>query len=138
MNDLEKLQYFDALFTSGGKLIPSTAIKWVQRNNVQYRNVTVDDYFEILLKMAGLSKRELSAKQWSDFKEEMWKGVRWGPELLRIGQVVRLYNKRYTGNLYVITQINPLGFNVHNRRLPQYRFNDLDYSSIDKIINFNL
>lgn len=138
MNDLEKLQYFDAIFTSGNKLIPGAAIAWIQQNNVQYRNVTVDDYFEILLDMTGLSRKDLTTKQWTDFKDELWKGVKWGSELLRIGQVVRLYNKRYAGNLYVITQLDPLGFNVYNRRLPQYRFNDLDYSSIDKIINFNL
>ena len=138
MNDLEKLQYFDAIFTSGNKLIPGTALHWAERSNIQYSNVTVDDYFEILLAMAGLSKQDLTTKQWTDFKDELWKGVKWGSELLRVGQVVRLYNKRYTGNLYVITQLDPLGFNVYNRRLPQYRFNDLDYSSIDKIINFNL
>lgn len=141
MNDnieMEKLKYFDDLFSSGGQIIQGEAIKWAKQNNVVFQDITVDDYFELLLAIAGLSKNDLTAKQWRDFKKEMWLGVKWGPELLRVGQVVRLYNKRFTGNLYVITQLDPLGFNVYNRRLPQYRFQDLDYSSIDKIVNFNL
>jgi hypothetical protein len=137
MNDTQKLKYFDDLFSSGGQIIKGEAVKWARQNNVNFRNITVDDYFELLLAIIGLSKNDLTQKQWEDFKEELWKGIEWGPELLKVGQVVRLINKRFTCNLYVITQLDPLGFNVYNRRLAQYRFNDLDYSSIDKIIDFN-
>ena len=137
MNDLQKLKYFDNLFSSGGQIIKGEAIKWIKKNNIGFRKIKVDDYFELLLIIAGTSRRQLTGQQWKDFKNEMWKGVKWNPKLLKIGQVVRLYNERFTGNLYVITQLDPLGFNVYNRRLPQYQFNDLDYSSIDKIINFN-
>lgn len=132
----EKLKYFDDLFSSGGQIIRGAAVDWARQHNVSIR--TVDDYFKLLLIIAGISRNDLTGKQWRDFKQEMWKGVQWGPELLRVGQILRLYNRRFTGNQYVITRLDPLGFNVYNRRLPQYRFNDLDYSSIDKILVFNL
>ena len=138
MNDIQKLKYFDNLFSSGGQIIKGEAIKWAKRNNVRFNDITVDDYFELLLQIAGSSKEELTARQWKEFKEELWKGVKWSPELLKVGQVLCLYNKNFTGNRYVITRLGRLGFDVYNRRLPQYRFNDLDYSSIDKILIFNL
>jgi len=142
MNDDEKLKYFDTLFSSGN-LVPGIALKWAKDNNIQFQNVGVNDYFDLLLLMAGKSRGKLPGqritnKQFTDFKKELWDSVEWNPYILRVGQVLRLYNKRFTGNEYVIDALNPLGFDVHNRRMPQYKFKDLDYDSIDKIQRFNL
>jgi hypothetical protein len=132
MNNTQKLQYFDNLFTSGN-LIPGAAIAWARRNNFIVRNV--NDYFKLLLKMSGT---KTTPKKFREFKNKMWKEVEFSKDNLRLGQVLKLVNKRFTGNQYVITALNPLGFDVYNQRLPRYKFQDLDYDSIDKILNFNL
>ena len=138
MNNRQKLAYYDKLFTSGNNLVPRAALDWARANNVRYNNITADDYFELLLVMSGTSKNNLTPRQFRDFKDVLWQDVEYSKELLKVGQVLRLKNKRFTGNQYVITRLTGKGFDVHNRRQPQYRFEDLDYSSIDKILVFNL
>jgi len=126
---MNNLEYFDLIFSSDGQIIPGVAVKWATKKGITVN--TFDDYFKVLLKMSNL---KLSKSQFEKFKNQMWKGVKWSPYLLKVGQVVRLYNKRFTGNRYVITALHPLGFDVYNQRLPQYRFSDLDYDSIDRIL----
>jgi len=50
---------------------------------------------------------------------------------IKPGMKVRLMNKRFTGNVYTITNTSRLGFDAQNGK---YVFLNLDYGSIDKIL----
>lgn len=50
---------------------------------------------------------------------------------IKVGMKLRLINKRYTGNIYTVIGTSKLGFDVENNK---YVFLNLDYDSIDKII----
>lgn len=50
---------------------------------------------------------------------------------IKVGMKLRLVNKRFTGNVYTVTNTNKLGFDAKNGK---YVFLNLDYDSIDKII----
>lgn len=127
-----KLKYFDALFTSG-PLPKGVAVKYARRNGIQVEDV--NDYFNLLLDMFGITPADINM---TDFKREIWDLVRFNKKVLRVGQIVRLVNKRFTGNRYRILALYDRGFDVENTRLPKYKFYDLDYNSIEKILNFQL
>lgn len=127
---MSRLKYFDRLFTTG-PLVRNVAVDYAKDNNI--RVTTIDDYFRLILEMVGADADNVDM---DEFAQEMWNLVVFNKNVLRVGQIVRLVNKRYTGNLYRILALHNRGFDVENIRLPKYKFYDLDYDSIDKIIRF--
>jgi len=109
--------------------VPGTVSKWAEKNG--FSIASFDDYIDVLLKMVG--NPYISRDR---FKQELWKRVNFTKKKVADGQVVRLVNKRFTGNLYVITRRTNRGFDAYNQALPQYHFTDLDYDSIAEIVSF--
>jgi hypothetical protein len=127
---MSRLKYFDQLFTTG-PLVRNVAVKYAKNNNIQVD--TLDDYFRLVLEIVDVDPDNIDM---DEFAQEMWSLVVFNQNVLRVGQIVRLVNKRFTGNLYRILALHNRGFDVENIRLPKYKFYDLDYNSIDKIIRF--
>jgi hypothetical protein len=126
---MSRLKYFDRLFTSG-PLIRNVAVEYAKDNNI--RVDTFDDYFRLVLEMVDIDPNDVNM---DEFAQEMWKMVVFNKNVLRVGQIVRLVNKRFTGNRYRILALHNKGFDVENVQKPKYKFYDLDYDSIDKILN---
>jgi hypothetical protein len=125
---MSRLKYFDRLFTSG-PLIRNVAVEYAKDNNI--RVDTFDDYFRLVLEMVDIDPNDVNM---DEFAQEMWKMVVFNKNVLRVGQIVRLVNKRFTGNRYRILALHNKGFDVENVQKPKYKFYDLDYDSIDKIL----
>ena len=126
---MSRLKYFDKLFTSG-PLIRNIAVDYAKDNNI--RVTTFNDYFLLVLDMVGVDPNEVDM---DEFAREMWGMVVFSKDVLRVGQIVRLVNKRFTGNRYRILALHNKGFDVENVQKPKYKFYDLDYNSIDKILS---
>jgi len=127
---MNNLKYFDKLFTSG-PLPKGIAIKYATENDITVN--TVNDYFQLLLDMFGVDRRTINMQE---FRDEMWSLVKFNKNILRLGQIVRLVNRRFTGNRYRIIGLHSRGFDVENVAQPKYKFYDLDYDSIDRILQF--
>ena len=116
---MSRLKYFDRLFTSG-PLIRNVAVEYAKDNNI--RVDTFDDYFRLVLEMVDIDPNDVNM---DEFAQEMWKMVVFNKNVLRVGQIVRLVNKRFTGNRYRILALHNKGFDVENVQKPKYKFYDL-------------
>lgn len=54
---------------------------------------------------------------------------------IQVGMKLRMKNKRKTGNVYTVTATRKNGFSAKNGN---YRFNDLEYAEIDKILELSV
>jgi hypothetical protein len=55
-------------------------------------------------------------------------------ETVEKGMIVRMKNKRFTGNLYRVTDTHRKTFDMVNKDKPQYAFPGMEYKEIDEIV----
>jgi hypothetical protein len=55
-------------------------------------------------------------------------------ETIEKGMIVRMKNKRFTGNLYRVTDTHRKTFDMVNKDKPQYAFPGMEYKEIDEIV----
>ena len=90
--------------------------------------------FTQFMKLLAKQKRKRYNKK---FVDDMWKTATFNNDTIKPGYLLRLKNKRFTGNVYKVTKVYGKGFDCINYKLKYFKFENLDYDSIDRVLSFD-